>query len=124
MKAFKSVVLLMVLGIPAGVMSANNGKLLYESRCIGCHQLGRHAYGPDHCGLAGRHAGTATGYTYTKAMINSDIVWGQKTLDRFLQSPQMVIQGTGMTIKGVKDEAERKAIITYLLQISQSSTCM
>ena len=100
----------------------SEGKQLFEIQCTGCHQLGSNAYGPNLCGLSGRTAGTAPGYSYSNPMRNSGIVWNSESLESFLQSPQTIVPGTRMGIIGFEDKKQREAIATYLLQASQACT--
>jgi len=121
MKTPESIVFLMVVTLSPGIASANNGKTLFDTQCTGCHQLGHNAYGPDLCGLTGRRAGTAVGYSYTQAMKDAGIVWNRESLQRFLRSPQTVVPGTRMGIIGFEDKNHRESIASYLLQVTHSS---
>jgi cytochrome c len=90
------------------------GQEIY-SRCAGCHAIEFNRTGPQHCGLIGRHAGTAPGFSeYSKAMRASSIVWNAQTLDRFLQDPMKAVRGTAMGYAGVKDPQERADLIAWL----------
>lgn len=98
------------------------GKNIYN-RCIACHSFAYHRTGPKHCGLFGRKAGTAPGFTYSEAMRNSNVVWNQATLDAFLKAPLQNMPGTIMGYAGVKNDKERADLIAYLKQASRSSMC-
>src|SRR5690606_12390984 len=89
------------------------GEELY-TRCAACHALERNRTGPKHCGLFGRRAGSVPGYDYSQAMKDSGIVWNARTLDRFLADPMAVVAGTSMGYAGVRDDAERAALIAFL----------
>ena len=62
------------------------GEEIY-ARCLACHALAYDRIGPRHCGLFGRRAGSVPGFNYSEAMKHSEIVWNEKTLDRFLAKP-------------------------------------
>jgi cytochrome c len=89
------------------------GEAVY-SRCLACHSLERHRTGPKHCGLFGRKAGSAKGFDFSESLKESNIVWNEKTLDRFLANPMKVVPGTTMTYDGVEDPKERADLIAYL----------
>jgi cytochrome c len=90
------------------------GEQVY-ARCIACHAIEANRTGPQHCGLFGRRAGTAPGFTgYSKALQASKIVWNAQTLDRFLQDPMKAVPGTTMGYAGVKDPKERADLIAWL----------
>lgn len=99
--------------------SLRHGEAIY-SRCAACHAVEANRTGPQHCGLFGRHAGTAPGYdAYSQAMKQSNIVWDAKTLDKFLQDPMQAIPGTTMGYAGVKDPGERADLIAWLKEATQ-----
>lgn len=95
------------------------GEELY-TRCAACHALERNRTGPKHCGLFGRRAGSVPGYAYSQAMKESGIVWSARTLDRFLADPMAVVPGTSMGYAGIRDDAERAALIAFLEFASHS----
>ena len=90
------------------------GKAFFEATCSGCHELSGPAYtAPTLGGVVGRKAGTGAGYTYTKALAASGIVWSEANLDRFLADPNGVVPGTAMPIN-VPDAQDRADVIAYL----------
>ena len=101
---------------------AARGEQIYI-RCLACHALTTDRVGPRHCGLFGRKAGSVPGFSYSPAMKKSGIVWNEKTLDKFLQSPLKMVPGTAMTYDGVTDAGERADLITYLKQANASPEC-
>jgi cytochrome c len=104
------------------VGNPQNGETIYE-RCAACHALGYDRTGPRHCGLFGRRAGSVLGFPYSAAMKRSNIVWDERTLDRFLASPLSVVPGTAMGYAGVSDRKERADLIAYLKQANHSAQC-
>lgn len=98
------------------------GETIY-ARCLACHALSYDRTGPRHCGLFGRRAGSVKDFAYSDAMKRSNIVWNEKTLDRFLANPPKVVPGTAMGYAGVTDPTERADLIAYLKQANASAQC-
>lgn len=104
--------LIILAGSADAAGDAAKGEALYQSRCAMCHAPEAGA-APSLVGVVGRKAGTLTGFTYSKAMASSGIVWTPAQLDAFLDDPGKKIPGTMMMIPG-PDPAERADIIAYL----------
>jgi len=49
-------------------------------------------------------------------MKSSDVVWNEKTLDRYLENPAQFMPGNHMTFAGVPDKKTRENIIAFLKQ--------
>jgi cytochrome c len=108
---------------PAGAApDARRGEQLY-TRCLACHALAYDRVGPRHCGLFGRLAGSVPGFEYSPAMRNSKITWDEKTLDRFLAKPLVMVPGSTMTYDGVSDPTERADLIVYLKRANRTPEC-
>ena len=117
--------LVVALGLAGGLLAADaraapdaaslaRGEQIY-ARCAACHAIKGNRTGPQHCGLFGRRAGTAPGYSaYSKAMRESQWVWDEKSLHVFLKDPMTALPGTSMGYAGVKDAAERSDLIAWL----------
>jgi len=86
------------------------------ARCATCHQTapGRNGVGPSLAGVYGAPAAHEPTYAYSKAMRASGLVWDEATLDAYLADPRALVPGTKMVFPGVRDPAERAAIIAYL----------
>lgn len=92
---------------------AARGMALYENRCVACHSIEFNGVGPAHRGIYGRKAGGRADYAYSPALNGSNIVWAEKTLDRWLANPERFIPGQkmGLSMPSAKDRAD---IIAYL----------
>lgn len=87
-------------------------------KCKTCHDATseKKKIGPHLVGLFGRTAGSVEGFTYSKAMIDSGIVWNEETLERYLADPKGAIPGTKMVFAGLKKEDDIENVIAYLKQ--------
>jgi cytochrome c len=100
------------------------GEKLFKGflNCSNCHSLeaGETKVGPTLAGLFGSKAGSVEGFTqYSKAMVNSDVVWDEDTLNEFLKNPKEFIPGNSMMMEGyyirpVSSEQHRADVIAYL----------
>ena len=84
--------------------------------CAACHSVdpGQNGLGPSLAGIFGADAGHAAGFNYSDAMEGSGLTWDEATLNRFLENPREVVPGTTMAYPGLKNAAQRQAIIDYL----------
>ena len=85
-------------------------------QCAICHKTepGQHGLGPSLAGVFGAKAGHAAGFSYSPAMLESNLTWNQATLGRYLTNPMASVPGTTMAFAGVKDPAQRAEIIAFL----------
>ena len=104
-----SVILIMF----TGVTYAADGEKIFK-RCISCHSLTKNKMGPALGNIFDKKAGSVKKYRYSKAMRNSDIIWTDCTLDKFLLKPRKYIKGTKMRFSGLKKKSQRDAVIKYL----------
>ena len=96
------------------------GEKVYK-KCKACHSLeaGKNKVGPHLNALFGREAGSVEGYKYSKAMMESGVVWDDESLDKYLAKPKEFIPKTKMAFPGLKKEQQRIDIITYLKEATQ-----
>lgn len=104
---------LMGAAMPVHGADPERGRLLYESRCSGCHSLDSNRVGPAHRGVVGRRAGTVPGYDYSAALKAAALAWTPRNLDSWLANPEALVPGQKMGYR-VDDEADRADLIAYL----------
>ena len=112
--AIVMIMIILIVSI-ANTADAENGKEVFK-KCVTCHSLqeGKNKIGPTLYNLLGRKAGSVEGYKYSKAMKNSDVVWDEESLDKFLTKPRKFIKKTKMSFRGIKKKSLRDDIISYL----------
>ena len=102
----------------------SNGERQFARKCSVCHTLvedGAKRAGPTLYNIFGREAGTLPGYKYSKALLESNIIWGEETIHRlFADGPDVVTPGTKMPIQRMKNEADRQDLIAFLKQATTS----
>lgn len=84
--------------------------------CRACHSTepGENGIGPTLAGVYGARSGHISGFDYSEAMEGAGLTWNEATLSRYLENPSAVVPGTTMSFAGVRNEAQRKAIVDYL----------
>jgi len=89
-------------------------------QCRSCHRVGegaRNGTGPVLNGVFGRAAGSVDGFRYSnpmRAAAEDGLVWTAEALDAFLEDPRAYMRGTRMSFRGLRDAADRAAMIAYL----------
>jgi cytochrome c len=111
----------LVLSAPSAIAAEDAaGKKVFK-KCKACHSVkaGKRKAGPSLFGIVGRQAGTEKGFKFSKAMRKSDVIWDEASLDAFLKKPRKFMKGTRMSFRGLKKQADRENVITYLKQFSK-----
>ena len=93
------------------------GARTYLNLCSPCHSVGpgRHMSGPSLSGIAGRKAGSVEGFTrYSKALVQSTLVWDGATLLDWITNPQALVPGSAMPVPEADAQA-RADIVAYLM---------
>ncbi len=95
------------------------GEALWR-QCRACHTVdegGRNGTGPNLYGIVGHAVGAVEGFRYSNPMqaaASEGLVWTPEELDAFLADPRSYMRGTRMSFRGLRDEADRAAMIAYL----------
>jgi cytochrome c len=96
---------------------AAEGEKVFKRYCTTCHiatAKGSPRQGPTLFGVVGRKAGSVEGFRYTNANRNSNLVWTEDQLDKYLTDPRAVVPGTSMAFAGVNNADDRQNLIAYL----------
>jgi cytochrome c len=111
------IAVLMIAGLVASLsyaQDAEHGKSVFQA-CAACHATDHaNRVGPGLEGIVGRKAGTVPGFHYSNAMKNAGIVWDDKWLNAYLESPQKAVPGNRMPYPGLKDATDRADLVAYL----------
>ena len=94
-----------------------------SAKCQSCHNFakdGPNMTGPNLYGVVGRMAATHPGFNYSPALKAAAKPWSYDALNTWLTNPQKDVQGTMMTFVGLKNQADRNAMIAYLRSLSDS----
>lgn len=86
-------------------------------KCVSCHafEAGKpHSTGPNLHGVVGRKAAGLSDFGYSPAMKEYGEVWTYQNLYDYLEKPRSYIKGTAMTFVGLRDPADRAAVIAYM----------
>jgi cytochrome c len=115
-----SLALLALVPSVADAADAKAGEAVFR-KCQACHAVGEGAQtrlGPPLNGLVGRKAGTYEGYSYSDANKNSNLVWDEATLTKYLKNPKAMVPGTKMLFAGLPKDQEIEDVIAYLKTFS------
>ena len=100
------------------VKEVSNGEKQFARKCSVCHTLvenGKKRAGPTLYKIFGRKAGSLEGYKYSKALIESDIIWNEESINRlFDEGPDKVTPGTKMPIQRMKKVQDRQDLVMFL----------
>ena len=119
--ALAAVVALTLAGSAHAEGDAAKGERVFN-KCKSCHTLeqgGKNKLGPNLFGFLGRAAGAVEGFKYSKAMLESGIVWDTDILDAYLRKPKEAVPRTKMAFPGLRKEQDRADVIEYLTQATQ-----
>ena len=109
---------LFAAGLLAGwtAQAEPDGEQVFKHSCSICHTVepNKTKVGPSLAHVVGRPASSMDGFSYSDANKHSGVVWTEPVLDTYLTNPQGFMPGTRMTFPGLKDPADRQAVINYL----------
>ncbi len=86
-------------------------------KCAVCHSFdkgGPNKVGPGLWGSVGADVAAHAGYSYSAALKGKGGKWDYEALNKFLYNPKADVPGTRMGFTGIKNDAERAALIAYL----------
>ena len=95
------------------------------NKCKACHAVGEGAknkVGPQLNGIVGAEVAKVEGFKYSKAMMESGLVWDEATLAEYLVKPRQFVKGTKMAFAGLKKEEDITNVIAYLSSFSADGT--
>ena len=100
----------------------SNGERQFLRKCSVCHTLvpdGARRAGPTLHGVFGRPAGTLVGYSYSEAMIRTDIVWSEDTIDKLFElGPDHYTPGSKMPMQQIRSPEDRADLIAFLKRMT------
>jgi cytochrome c len=108
---------LAALPAPYSAADYENGRRAF-AQCRSCHTFEAGAgnrVGPNLHGLFGREVGSVEGFAYSDAVQAADFTWDPDQLDHWLANPRTFLPGNRMAFVGIRDEAQRRDLIAYLM---------
>jgi cytochrome c len=99
-----------------------SGQQVFNNACRTCHTIkdGDNRVGPHLHNIIGRKAGSLPNYRYSEAMQSADFVWDEDKLGRFIENPDAMVPGNGMTpYTGVRSAEDKAKIIAFLKSSGQ-----
>ena len=93
-------------------------------QCRACHGLEAgsvNMLGPTLHGFFGKKAGTVDGFIYSDPLANAGFVWTPRALDAWLSQPAIFLPGNRMAFAGLSKLDDRRAVIAYLLAVTDDS---
>jgi glucose/arabinose dehydrogenase/mono/diheme cytochrome c family protein len=99
---------------------SSRGKIFFQQNCALCHSVNLGpgnavitGQGPTLVGIPGRRAASGPNFNYSKALVESQLVWDSATLDRFLANPIGAVPGTTMMVS-IPSAGNRRDLVAYL----------
>ena len=101
--------------------NAARGQRVFAA-CAACHSLqpDQNMTGPSLASLWNRKAGSLASFNrYSPALKSANIVWNDKTLDKWIEDPPHLIPDNQMTFAGIKDSRQRADLLAFLKLATQ-----
>jgi cytochrome c len=116
-----AIIVMALLPPVAQAQDIEAGKVVFK-KCAACHNADTDAnkVGPTLKGVVGRTAGTAPGYSYSKAMKDAGaagLVWDERNLTEYLANPKAKVPANKMGFPGLKSPDDIKNVIAYLKSV-------
>ena len=70
--------------------------------------------GPSLYNIIDKKVAAAEGYPYSLAMRQSDLLWTEENLHKFIESPMQFMPGTSMPFSGIRNSEDGKALLCLL----------
>ncbi len=123
-RMFAAPLILFAIGVAAYAAAPGDaaaGKAYFTQTCRQCHSAedgdGGGEIGPSLVGVFGRTAGVGDSrFAYTKALMDSKLVWNPENLDRFLTDPATTVPGTTMALP-IPVKKDRDNVIAYFQSV-------
>jgi len=93
------------------------GLVVFQNKCIGCHDLFQNMAGPYLRGVYGREAGTANGYNHSAELRDYGKVWEEENLNDWLTNPQKLVPNSKMYLS-LSNSTDRMNVIAYLKSLT------
>ncbi|MCG2641481.1 MULTISPECIES: c-type cytochrome [Bradyrhizobium] len=95
---------------------------LFNNACRTCHSIQKddNRLGPNLHQIIGRRAGSLSECNYSAAMRDSDFIWDEAKLARFIANPDEVVPGNKMAPYGGLASVEDRKKIVHFLQSMRS----
>jgi len=89
-------------------------------RCAACHAVedGRNKVGPHLYGVVGADIASVEGFSYSDTLKGLEGEWTVDRMSAWLENPREFAPGNRMGYPGLKDEADRAAVIAYLQSVA------
>ena len=105
--------------------SADAAKGMTESKaCAACHVFdkgGANKTGPALWDIVERQKASAGGFAYSEGLkATAADKWTYENLNTFLTAPKAYVKGTKMAFGGIKNDAKRANLISYLASLSDA----
>jgi cytochrome c len=116
-RLFALLLLPMLASAPA---SADEDGARLFAPCRACHSLDpaeRGLPGPNLAGVIGRTIGSDPAFDYSPVLRKArddGLRWDTQRLESFLVDPAEMFPGLWMSMRGIEDAAERKALVRFL----------
>jgi cytochrome c len=94
------------------------GMVAFQQRCSACHALARGSNdlaGPALYGVFARRAASGERFPYSAALRGAAFDWTPERLVRYVTDPEAVVPGTSMQLPEPVPEADRVALVSYLM---------
>lgn len=106
------------------------GERLFQQNCGSCHMVGEGAThgtdegtGPHLNNIFDRKIAQFEDFEYSEGIYRArrdGMVWDLEHLDAYLTNPKLLVSGTNMDFRGMKDPENRGHVLAYLRQYSSS----